>query len=178
VLKLPPPIWALLYLIAAGALSWMYPWRRLIDLRVLWLGVALIAIGLAVGFWAVSLFRLKGTEINPTSETNKSLIIRGPYRFTRNPMYLGLVVLTLGVGFTVGSLPISLFRCYFSRQRIGCISPSKRRKCTDNLAPLSARIQARSVAGFELTPQKSAFRNVRIYPEAQLTRVIKRAKNK
>jgi protein-S-isoprenylcysteine O-methyltransferase Ste14 len=106
VLKLPPPIWALLYLIAAGALSWMYPWRRLIDLRVLWLGVALIAIGLAVGFWAVSLFRLKGTEINPTSETNKSLIIRGPYRFTRNPMYLGLVVLMLGVGFTVGSLPM------------------------------------------------------------------------
>ena len=29
--KLPPPVWALLYLIAAGALSWMYPWRRLIE---------------------------------------------------------------------------------------------------------------------------------------------------
>ena len=104
--KLPPPAWAFLYLIAAGVLSWFYPWRRLIDLRIVWLGVALIAIGFAIAFWAVSLFRREGTELNPTSETNKSLVIRGPYRFTRNPMYLGLTVLTLGVAFAVGALPM------------------------------------------------------------------------
>jgi len=45
VVKLPPPVWALFYLIAAGALSWMYAWRRLNDLRIVWLGVALIAFG-------------------------------------------------------------------------------------------------------------------------------------
>jgi protein-S-isoprenylcysteine O-methyltransferase Ste14 len=89
VVKLPPPAWAFLYLVAASALSWMYPWRRLIDLRIVWLSVALIAIGFAIAFWAISLFRLGGTELNPTSETNKSLIIRGPYRFTRNPVYFG-----------------------------------------------------------------------------------------
>ena len=105
-LKLPPPVWAFLYLIAAGTASWMYPWLRLIDLRVVWLGVALIAIGFAISFWPAMLFRLEGTELNPTSETNKSLIIRGPYRFTRNPMYLGLVVLTLGVAFVAGPLPM------------------------------------------------------------------------
>lgn len=105
-LKLPPPVWAFFYLIAAGTASWMYPWRRLIDLRVVWLGAALITVGFALSLWAASLFRIEGTELNPTSETNKSLIIRGPYRFTRNPMYLGLVVLTLGAGFTVGSLPM------------------------------------------------------------------------
>ena len=104
--KLPPPVWAFLYLIAAGALSGTYHWRRLIDLRIVWLSVALVAIGFAIAFWAISLFRLEGTELNPTSETNKSLVMRGPYRFTRNPMYLGLVVLTLGVAFGVGSLPM------------------------------------------------------------------------
>jgi protein-S-isoprenylcysteine O-methyltransferase Ste14 len=104
--KLPPPVWALLYLIAAGALSWMYPWRRLIDLRIVWLGNALIAVGLAIALWAISLFQLEGTELNPTSETNKSLIIRGPYCFTRNPMYLGLIVLTLGIAVRVGSMPM------------------------------------------------------------------------
>ena len=105
-LKLPPPVWAFFYLILAAASSWIYPWRRLIDLRVVWLGVALIAIGFAMAFWAASLFRREGTEINPTSKTNKALVIRGPYRFTRNPMYSGLVVLTIGVGFVVGSLPM------------------------------------------------------------------------
>ena len=105
-LKVPPPIWALLYLIVAGVLSWVYPWRRVIDLRIVWLGVGLIAIGLAIAFWAASLFRQEGTELNPTSKTNKSLVIGGPYRFTRNPMYLGLVVLTLGIAFRVGALPM------------------------------------------------------------------------
>ena len=84
----------------------MYPWRRLIDLRSVWLGNALIAVGFAIALWAISLFQLEGTELNPTSETNKSLIIRGPYCFTRNPMYLGLIVLTLGIAVRVGSMPM------------------------------------------------------------------------
>ena len=84
----------------------MYPWRGLVDLRIVWLGVALVAIGFGIAFWAISMFRLEGTELNPTSETNKSLIIRGPYRFTRNPIYLGLTVLTLGIACGVGSLPM------------------------------------------------------------------------
>jgi protein-S-isoprenylcysteine O-methyltransferase Ste14 len=106
VVKLPPPVWAFFYLIVAGALSWIYPWRRLVDLRIVWLSVALIAVGFAIALWAALLFRREGTELNPTSETNKSLVIRGPYRFTRNPMYLGLTVLTFGIAFGVGSLPM------------------------------------------------------------------------
>ena len=104
--KLPPPVWAFFYLVVAGAVSWAYPWRKLIDLRIIWLGVALIVIALALTAWAISLFRIEGTEINPTSETNKALIIRGPFRFTRNPLYLALSVLTLGIAFVVGSLPM------------------------------------------------------------------------
>ena len=105
-LRLPPPAWAFLYLIIAGALSWLYPWRALIDLRIVWLGVALVAIGVAISGWAFLLFRREGTEIDPTSETNKSLVVGGPFRFTRNPMYLGLVISTLGIAFWVGLLPM------------------------------------------------------------------------
>lgn len=106
-LKLPPPIWALIYLIVAGAVSALYPWRAmLVNLRVLWLGALLIVLGFALSFSAAMLFRRKGTELNPTSETNKSLVIEGPFRFTRNPMYLGLVIFTLGIAFCVGSLPM------------------------------------------------------------------------
>jgi protein-S-isoprenylcysteine O-methyltransferase Ste14 len=105
-LKLPPPAWTFLYVITAGAVSWTYPWRTLLDLRIVWLGVALVAIGVAISVWAFSLFRREGTELDPTSESNKSLVVRGPFRFTRNPMYLGLVILTLGIAFWVGWLPM------------------------------------------------------------------------
>ena len=105
-LKLPPPVWAFTYVIIATAVSRLYPWRALIDLRIVWLGVALVAIGIAISAWAFMLFRREGTEINPTSETNKSLVVRGPFRFTRNPMYLGLVVSTLGIAFWTGLLPL------------------------------------------------------------------------
>jgi protein-S-isoprenylcysteine O-methyltransferase Ste14 len=149
VLKVPPPIWAFLYLIAAGALSWIYPWRRLIDLRIVWLSVALIALGFAIAFWAVSLFRLEGTEINPTSETNKSLVIRGPYRFTRNPMYLGLVVLMLGVAFGVGSLPMFAVPVLLFATANWVHIPFEEAKMRRQFGAGFGPIQARSVAGFD-----------------------------
>jgi protein-S-isoprenylcysteine O-methyltransferase Ste14 len=105
--KLPPPVWGFLYLLVAAAVSWVYPWRAAtVDLRFLWLGITLVVIAFCIALWAALLFRIEGTEINPTSATNKSLVVRGPFRFTRNPMYLSLVILTLGIAFWVGSLPM------------------------------------------------------------------------
>ena len=105
--KLPPPVWMLIYLIIAGVASVYYPWKSMVvDLTVIPLGVVLIAIGLGIAFWAVSLFRREGTEINPTSEANKKLVVAGPFRYTRNPMYLALVLFSLGIAFVAGSLPM------------------------------------------------------------------------
>jgi protein-S-isoprenylcysteine O-methyltransferase Ste14 len=104
--KLPPPVWAFIYAVLAGAASAAWPWRGLIDLRVMPLGAALLAAGLALSVWAALLFRVEGTEINPTSPSNKKLVIRGPFRWTRNPMYLALVIFTLGLAFAIGALPM------------------------------------------------------------------------
>ncbi len=104
--KLPPPAWALIYAVLAGAVSAAWPWRRLIDLRVLPLGVALLAGGLALSVWAALLFRAEGTELTPTSASNKKLVVRGPFRWTRNPMYLSIVIFTLGLALAIGSLPM------------------------------------------------------------------------
>src|SRR5262245_12811613 len=105
-LRFPPPVWAFAYLIIATALTKLYPWRALLDLRFVWLGVALVVVGVAVSVWAFTLFRNERTELNPTSETNTSLVVHGPFRFTRNPMYLGLVMSTLGIAFWAGLLPL------------------------------------------------------------------------
>jgi protein-S-isoprenylcysteine O-methyltransferase Ste14 len=57
----------------------------------------LVAISWILPVWAIVLFRREGTEVEPTSPTNRKLVTSGPYQFTRNPMYLGLVILTLGI---------------------------------------------------------------------------------
>ena len=105
-LKLPPPVWALIYIVITGIVSAIYPWRTLIDLRVLWLGILLVIGGFVLAMPASTLFRRKGTELNPASESNKLLVTNGPFRLTRNPMYLGLTIFTLGIAFCVGSLPM------------------------------------------------------------------------
>jgi protein-S-isoprenylcysteine O-methyltransferase Ste14 len=104
--KLPPPLWAFVYAVVAGAVSAAVAWRSVVDLKVRPIGAMLLVIGFGFSVWAALLFRSEGTALNPTSKTNRTLVIRGPFRFTRNPMYLGLVVFTLGLAFYVGSLPM------------------------------------------------------------------------
>jgi protein-S-isoprenylcysteine O-methyltransferase Ste14 len=107
-LNLPPPFWALAYtLIAAGA-SALAGWPRLLGLPLIWLGVVLLVGGIVLSASAVVLFRREGAEINPTSTTNRKLVVSAPFAFTRNPMYLGLVLITSGVAFWVGASPMFL----------------------------------------------------------------------
>lgn len=105
-LKLPPPLWALAYVLICAALSWALGWPSLAGTSLAPLGLVLVALGLVPAVWAVVLFRREGTEVNPTSAANRKLVTDGPYRFTRNPMYLGLVVVTLGIAFWVGAWPM------------------------------------------------------------------------
>jgi len=105
-LKLPPPIWALLYILIAAAIGWALGWPKLLGLPLPPLGIALVAVALIPPVWAIVLFRREGTEVSPTSPANRKLVTSGPYRFTRNPMYLGLVILTLGIAVWVGAWPM------------------------------------------------------------------------
>jgi len=104
--KIPPPGWLFIFVVTAGAISTLVPWRSIVDLRLVPLGVALFALGFVLPVWAFTLFQREGTEVNPTSDTNKKLVITGPYAITRNPMYLGLTTISLGLAFWIGSLPM------------------------------------------------------------------------
>jgi protein-S-isoprenylcysteine O-methyltransferase Ste14 len=105
-LKLPPPIWALIYLLLGVALSWYLGWPKLIGLPLPVMGIALIALSFIPAVWAFVLFRRERTEIEPTSPSNRKLVMDGPYQFTRNPMYLGVVALTLGIAIWIGAWPM------------------------------------------------------------------------
>jgi protein-S-isoprenylcysteine O-methyltransferase Ste14 len=101
--KLLPPLWVLILLAAEFALNhWLPvvpwipgPWRLV--------GWVIIAKGVFITLWAWSLFKRAGTGIKPFSPST-ALVLSGPYRFTRNPMYLGMTTTLLGVAVVMGSL--------------------------------------------------------------------------
>ncbi len=75
--------------------------------RVLLLPFSLVGLlPLGAGFWimlaAHTLFVTRKTGVCPTTPTTR-LIEDGPYRFTRNPMYVGMVLILLGIAILVGS---------------------------------------------------------------------------
>jgi protein-S-isoprenylcysteine O-methyltransferase Ste14 len=107
-LKLPPPIWALAYVVIAYVLSRLAGGDPIPYLPGVPFAVVLIVTGVALSVSAAALFRREGTELNPASATNQKLVMSGPFRFTRNPMYLGLVLVTLGIAFWAGVWPMFL----------------------------------------------------------------------
>jgi protein-S-isoprenylcysteine O-methyltransferase Ste14 len=58
-------------------------------------GVAIFALGVIIALWAQILFRLQGTTTVP-GEKSVALVTSGPYRLTRNPMYVALAMAYLG----------------------------------------------------------------------------------
>ena len=109
--RVPPP------LIYAGVFLVGYAMHRTVPLR-LWGDVptlarlvswGLVGAGVLIAASAVWLFRRAGTTPNPMRPTT-ALVLHGPYRFTRNPMYVGLGLCYLGATLLVNSAwPLVLF---------------------------------------------------------------------
>jgi protein-S-isoprenylcysteine O-methyltransferase Ste14 len=73
-----------------------------------WIGFGLfVASVLGLGAWAVILFRRSGQNENPWKPT-PAIVERGPYRFTRNPMYLQMVLGCIGFAIALANLWILL----------------------------------------------------------------------
>jgi protein-S-isoprenylcysteine O-methyltransferase Ste14 len=85
-------------------------WHRLVPLqpvhlfKSIYVTVALIAIGFGVMMWAWWQFQQHEVAICPTDPTDY-LITDGIYRYTRNPMYLGMILMLFGVAVFFGTLP-------------------------------------------------------------------------
>ncbi len=100
--RLPPPlvpVLAILIGVALGAFSPIVPGFVLPTPERYWIGGMTIAGSLiGLGLWPMFLFRDSGQDVAPWS-TTPELVVLGPYRFTRNPMYLMMVLLC--IGFTI-----------------------------------------------------------------------------
>jgi len=70
-------------------------------------GLMLIAVAIALAISARTLMVRTGQSPAPW-KPSPELIAQGPYQYTRNPMYVGLTLLTIGVGLALDNLWISL----------------------------------------------------------------------
>jgi len=99
-LMIPPPLMPAIAIVVAVILDWLTGLSFLaapgLGSAQSWLGVVITAVGLAIGGMGVREFRRGGTNVNPY-EPALTLVTSGPYRYTRNPMYLGMVLMLLGL---------------------------------------------------------------------------------
>ena len=122
-LKIPPMIvvtiaavlmWAIAR--AAPHLTWPYPGRVLLATALLVVGIAIIAMGIRA-------FSRSRTTVDPRFPENASGIVSsGIYRYSRNPMYLGMLVVLLAWAAQLSNLatlvvPV-LFALYITRWQI------------------------------------------------------------
>ncbi len=96
-----PPVWLVICLILIFVLDHYYPLLRFTGDAAMAFGSVVIVIGLLLLVLAGGLFRKADTEMIPFREV-RALVTTGVYRYTRNPMYLGMALILLGTACTTG----------------------------------------------------------------------------
>lgn len=103
--KIPPPVYMLLFGFMMFGVSYFVPLVKFDSdiLRVI--GIGLIGLAILFDLWSITLFFMHKTTVNPlTPHTTVQFVKKGLYRYTRNPMYVGLLVMLTGWTFYLGSL--------------------------------------------------------------------------
>lgn len=79
-----------------------------------YLGLALIALGLALWLWAAVLLAKEGGGTFAPWDPPRSLVVRGPFRYTRNPMMSGVLAILLGEALALSSWPLLGWFAFFA----------------------------------------------------------------
>lgn len=103
VLVRPPIAWAVA-VIAGFVLDWLAPLAFVSeDWPAGLLGAVIFVLALALAVWAIDTMTRAGTNV-PTSRPTTAIVASGPYRFTRNPIYLGMFGGLIGLGIAFDNL--------------------------------------------------------------------------
>lgn len=127
--RFPPPLLPLATILAGVAVDRLWPLGTEFELPVpgrYWIGGILVAASLLVlGLWPVVMFRRSGQSEIPWRPT-PVVLESGPYRCTRNPMYLQMLLLCAGVAIILSNYWILLLTplCAWSLYRFA-IAPEE-----------------------------------------------------
>ena len=101
--KIYPPTYFILYLLLSIVLHFVMPVAQLISPPLNYFGIVLILLGIILNIWADQLYKKNQTEISPDKKS-KVFVKNGPYHYSRNPMYLGIIMILGGASVILGSI--------------------------------------------------------------------------
>jgi len=106
--KLLPPTYLLAAVLLMLGLHFLFPITQLIVGLWRLTGILPLILGIIASYMAEGQFRRVGTTVKPF-ETSSLLVTDGLYRFSRNPMYVGMVLILAGISLLLGSMaPIGI----------------------------------------------------------------------
>lgn len=117
-----PPIYFLGAIVLVVALHFVFPLRQLLALPWCLVGILPLLLGIVLNFLADRAFKKHNTTVKPFEEST-ALVTAGVFGVTRNPMYLGMTLIVLGIALLLGSatpfvaviaLPILLDRLFIA----------------------------------------------------------------
>ena len=110
--KIMPPTYFIVLLFSSIGLHFLFPVMKLISSPYNYLGILIIIFGIILNLWTDSLFKKRQTTVKPHEMPN-FFISSGPFRISRHPMYLGMILILLGVAVFLGSLISFVFPIIF-----------------------------------------------------------------
>lgn len=110
--KIIPPVYLFFALLLMWLLHRYYPVYQYIHAPLAYTGIVPVLIGIAMAAISAGMFVKVDTGLEPFDEAT-TLVTGGFFRFTRNPMYMGMFLMLFGVAFLLGNLsallPLLLF---------------------------------------------------------------------
>ena len=91
----PPLLYGAAFVVVL-VFRWFWPMPIFGQAVALWPGLVLVALGVGTAVWGRRTMQATGTNINPVLPTT-AVVTSGPFRFSRNPLYLALTLLYLGL---------------------------------------------------------------------------------
>ena len=100
--KLLPPTYFLSAIIVSVALHFLLPLHQLISFPWRLVGLVPLIIGIVLNLLADQAFKKHATTVKPFEKSN-ALVTGGVFGISRNPMYLGMTLILLGLALLLGS---------------------------------------------------------------------------
>jgi len=101
--QITPPTYFMILLVLSIVLHFIYPINKIIFFPYNHLGWILIVFGVTLNLWADGIFKKIRTTIKPNEMPSK-FVDYGPFKISRHPVYLGMLMILLGVFVICGSI--------------------------------------------------------------------------